>query len=144
MRETTLPRRADLQRDAPVPRRLPDNSTVSSTRTQRSTSLTDLGPYLGHVWATRAREMTRNSAKSCETPEHLRPPVSLCFIRVYGCFPWSDSCSAGRTRTYNQWINSPPGPRRLCSRRHTTTTPRPHENAKQRETMRGVATHNPW
>jgi hypothetical protein len=22
------------------------------------------------------------------------------------CFYWSESCSAGRTRTYNQWINS--------------------------------------
>ena len=61
---------------------------------------------LGHVWATRARETTRKSAKPRETLEGPRLTVFPGFIGSFRPSAWSEYGSAGRTRTYNQWINS--------------------------------------
>ena len=51
--------------------------------------------------------MTRNNAKCREMAKDLPSPVSPCPIRDVTPFSRSEYGSAGRTRTYNQWINSP-------------------------------------
>src|SRR5690606_25713865 len=70
-----------------------------------------LPPALALLWLFSGFSGT---TKVADQREDAKGPVRTAFRRfspvatgVFRCFPWWGLCSAGRTRTSNQWINSP-------------------------------------
>ena len=75
-----------------------------------------------HSCAASVPQTTPNDARGTRnTVRHDgKTGYAISSTGVFGCFPWSDSCSAGRTRTSNQWINSPTSPNVALTPGHET------------------------